>query len=67
MITNKHVFIWNSFCVSLFYSIEGEDFNRQLILDDVMSESLEVVNSVPDNVIENEASAIASLYGAKYL
>jgi hypothetical protein len=49
------------------YSIEWTVRGLQLIVDDVCAGSLEIVNGLPDWVIEREASGIAFDADAVYM
>jgi len=64
---HKHTFRWQREQLTLVYSIERTLRGLQLIVDDVSAGSLEIVNSVPDWIVEREACAMAALHGARYL
>ena len=63
----EHAFQWRRERCTLVYSIEITVRGRQLVLDDVSARSLEVVNAIPDWVVEREACELAALHRASYL
>jgi hypothetical protein len=62
-----HIFLWRRERITLFYSIESAREGLRLVLDDVTARSIEIVNKVPDWIIELEADAVATDHGAAYL
>lgn len=63
----EHTFRWRRERFTLVYSIESTVRGIQLVLDDVSARSLEIVNAIPDWVVEREACEMATLHGAHYL
>lgn len=63
----EHTFRWQSEAFTLVYFIECNSYGRQLVVEDVIARSLEIVNSVPDWIVEREACAVAALQVAHYL
>jgi hypothetical protein len=63
----EHTFQWRRERCTLVYSIENTVLGTQLVLDDVSARSLEIVNAIPDWVIEREAREMATLHSAHYL
>lgn len=63
----EQTFEWRRERCTLVYSIESTVRGIQLVLDDVSARSLEIVNAIPDWVVEREARAMASLHKATYL
>ncbi len=62
-----HVFRYRNRVVRLICSIELEDDERRLILDDVLASSESIANAVPDWKIEAEAMNAAYDRSAKYM
>jgi len=62
----EHKFQWQGEEVTLIYSIEYNSHGRQLVIEDVTARSLEIVNSVPDWIVEREACEAATLQVAHY-
>lgn len=63
----EHTFQWRGEWYTLLYSIEDTVRGLQLVLDDVSAHTLEIVNAIPDWVVEREASEMAALHIAQYL
>jgi hypothetical protein len=63
----EHAFRWQRERFTLVYSIENTVRGIQLVLDDVFASSLEIVNAIPDWVVECEACKMAALHNAHYL
>lgn len=63
----EHTFQWRRERCTLVYSIENTVHGIQLVLDDVFAGSPEVVNAIPDWVVEREACEMAALHRAHYL
>lgn len=61
-----HIFSWRGERVRMVYSVERTRLGLQLVVDDVVARSPDVVNSVPDWLIEYEATETAVAHGARY-
>ncbi|MGE3109914.1 MAG: hypothetical protein AB7G11_16440 [Phycisphaerales bacterium] len=63
----EHPFQWGGERYTLTYSIEDTVRGLQLVVDDVSARTLEIVNAIPDWIVEREASEMAVLHSAHYL
>lgn len=62
----SHAFTYKRDQVRLLYTIVEQRGERQFVLEDVLARNLQIVNNVPDWVIEREALRIAVDHGAAY-
>ncbi|QOJ01655.1 MAG: hypothetical protein HRU70_14670 [Phycisphaeraceae bacterium] len=63
----EHIFQWRRERCMMVYSIENTVRGMQLVLDDVSARSHELVNAIPDWVVEREVREMAALHGAHYM
>lgn len=64
---HEHTFQWRGERYTLLYSIEVTVQGFQLVVDDVTGRMIEIVNAIPDWVVECEACEMATLHNARYL
>lgn len=63
----EHTFWWNTSPYTLLYLIEEVSDGRQLILEDLLAESEVLADSIPEWMVEYEASCVAESLGARYI